>query len=92
MVWAPFLAGALDSALREGAVACIVSSGGFADRGLGSLPGGDESELVKGVRTCSDAVRPGYGMVPEAENTDEAMLEADVSERELVSRSLRDAP
>lgn len=50
-VSAPFLAGALDGALREKAVACIVSFGGFADRGLGSLPGGDESELVKGVRT-----------------------------------------
>jgi hypothetical protein len=92
MVSAPFLAEELDGALCERAVACIVSFGGFADRGLGSLPGGDESELVKGVRTCSDAVRPGYGMVPAAENTDEATLEADVSERELVSRSLRGAP
>lgn len=42
---------ALDGAVREGAeVACIVSYEVFADRGLGNLPGGDESELVKGVR------------------------------------------
>lgn len=45
------LLGALDGAAREEAeVACIVSYEGLADRGLGSLPGGDESELVKGVR------------------------------------------
>lgn len=31
-------------------------------------------------------------MVPEAENTEEATLEAEVSERELASRSLRSAP
>lgn len=92
MVSAPFLMGALDGALCEGAVACIVSFGGFADRGLSSLPGGEESELVKGVRACSDAVWPGYDMVPAAENTDEATLEADVSDRELVSKSLRRAP
>lgn len=54
------------------AAACIVSFGGFADRGLGSLPGGDESEDVKGVRACSEAVRPGYDMVLEAGNRDEA--------------------
>jgi hypothetical protein len=47
------LAGALDGAAREAAVLCIVSYEGLADRGLGSLPGGDESELVKGVRACS---------------------------------------
>lgn len=42
---------ALDGAAREEVkVACIVSCEGWADRGLGSLPGGDESELVKGVR------------------------------------------
>jgi len=48
------LLGAVDGAAREEAVAFIVSYGGLAERGLGSLPGGDESELVKGVRACRD--------------------------------------
>ena len=87
MVSAPFVAGVLDGAWR-----CIVSYAGFAARGLGSLPGGDESELVKGVRACRDAVRPGFDMVPVAEKTDEATLDADVSDRELVSSSARRAP
>lgn len=47
------LVGALDGAAREAAVLCIVSYEDLADRGLGSLPGGDESVLVKGVRACS---------------------------------------
>lgn len=42
------LSGALDGAAREEAVA-------FMERGLGSLPGGLESELVvRGVRTETD--------------------------------------
>jgi hypothetical protein len=53
MVWVPF-SGALDGAAREEAVAFIVSYEGLADRGLGSLPGGDEPELVKGVRAWKD--------------------------------------
>lgn len=72
--------------------ACIVSFGGFADRGLGSLPGGDESELVKGVRACSEAVRPEYDMVLEAGDTDKAALEKKVSGWELVSRPGRSGP
>lgn len=74
------------------AVECIVSFGGFADRGLGSLPGGDESELVKGVRACREAVRPGYDMVAGWENSDEVALEAEVSDQELASRSVRCGP
>jgi hypothetical protein len=53
MVWVA-LSGALDGAAREEAVAFIVSYEVLADRGLGSLPGGDESELVKGVRAWKD--------------------------------------
>lgn len=48
------LFGALAGAAREVEVACIVSYAGLADRGLGSLPGGDESELVNGVRALRD--------------------------------------
>ena len=53
MVWVA-LSGALDGAAREEAVAFIVPYEVLADRGLGSLPGGDESELVKGVRACRE--------------------------------------
>ena len=46
------LLGALDGA------ACVedevVSCESLEERGLGSLPGGDESELVKGVRACRE--------------------------------------
>jgi hypothetical protein len=48
------LSGALESAAREGAMVLIVSYEGLAERGLGNLPGGDESELVKGVRAWRD--------------------------------------
>lgn len=48
------LIGALEGAAREEAVALIVSYEGLAECGLGSLPGGDESELVNGVRAWSD--------------------------------------
>jgi hypothetical protein len=41
---------------------CSFSCEGLAERGLGSLPGGDESVLVRGVRACSDAAWPGYDM------------------------------
>ena len=47
------LVGALDGVAREAAVLCIVSYEDLVDRGLGCLPGGDESVLVKGVRACS---------------------------------------
>lgn len=47
------LVGALDGAAREVADLCIVSYEDLVDRGLASLPGGDESVLVKGVRACS---------------------------------------
>jgi hypothetical protein len=50
MVSAVTLFDALDGAARE-AVAFIVSYEGLAERGLGSLPGGLDSELVKGVST-----------------------------------------
>jgi hypothetical protein len=53
MVWVA-LSGALDGAAREKTVAFIVSYEGLADRGLGSLPGGEESELVNGVRAWKD--------------------------------------
>jgi hypothetical protein len=47
------LIGALDGATREAVLLCIVSYEDLVDRGLGCLPGGDESVLVKGVRACS---------------------------------------
>lgn len=47
------LAGTLDGAAREVACLSIVSYEDFVDLGLASLPGGDESVLVKGVRACS---------------------------------------
>lgn len=50
--------GALEGAAREEAFVLIVSYECFADRGLGSLPGGDESELVKGVSACRDMAGP----------------------------------
>jgi hypothetical protein len=63
------------------AVACGSSCENFADRGLASLPGGDESELVNGVRACSDAARPGYDiLVLGGENMDEWLLERELSE------------
>lgn len=46
------LVGALEGAAREAAVFCIVSYDDLVCRGLGCLPGGDESVLVKGVRAC----------------------------------------
>lgn len=86
MVSAADFVGALEGAWREEEkVACIVSCEGFADRGLGSLPGGDESELVKGVRACSEEVRPGYDIVV-GENTDEAELGIELSEPAPFSR------
>jgi hypothetical protein len=46
---------ALDGGARmEDEVACIVSCESLEERGLGSLPGGEESELVKGVRACRE--------------------------------------
>ena len=71
---------------------CIVSFGGFADRGLGSLPGGDESELVKGVRACREAVRAGYDIVSDWENSGDAALETEVSDQELANRPVRRGP
>lgn len=52
MVSVPLI-GALDGAACEATVLCIVSYEDLEDRGLGCLPGGDESVLVKGVRGCS---------------------------------------
>jgi hypothetical protein len=49
------LLGALDgAACVEDEVVGIVSCESLDERGLGSLPGGDESELVKGVRACRE--------------------------------------
>lgn len=58
------LAGALDGAARRGADVFIVSCEDL-DRGLASLPGGDESVFVTGVRACS--VFPDHDMVLSAE-------------------------
>jgi hypothetical protein len=48
------LLGAFEGAAREEAAGFIVSYEVLTARGLGGLPGGDESELVKGVRACRD--------------------------------------
>lgn len=40
-------------AARERAALSMVSYADMVDRGLPSLPGGDESVVVKGVRGCS---------------------------------------
>lgn len=54
---------------------------GFAERGLGSLPGGDESVLVRGVRACMEVGWPVYDILQSAvENTDEAVLATELSE------------
>lgn len=83
-----FLTGAPGGALcEEAVVACIVSCEGFADRGLGSLPGGDESVLVKGVRACNDALCPGYDIVMAVEKTDDAELGTELSEPAPFSKS-----
>lgn len=91
MVSVAVLREALGGTWCETEVACIVSYEGFADRGLGGLPGGEQSELVKGVRACSEAVRSGYGMVPDDEKTGEATLERELSDARLFSKSPRRA-
>lgn len=69
---------------REGSVEVA----GLAERGLRALPGGDESVLVKGVRACMDAVRPGCGMLLlGVENTEGAELSSELSEATPFSTS-----
>jgi hypothetical protein len=66
-----------------------VSFEGFADRGLGSLPGGDESVLVKGVKVCNDAAWAGYDMLlVGVEETEAAELANELTETISFSRSL----
>jgi len=50
MVSATLLGAVAGAVCAAAAVACIVSYESLEERGLGNLPGGDESELVKGVR------------------------------------------
>jgi hypothetical protein len=76
---------ALDGAVRAEAdvaciVACIVSCESLDDRGLGNLPGGDESELVRGVRACRELLCPERDMVGGAEKVEEAGVDAEESE------------
>jgi hypothetical protein len=68
-------------------VACMVSCACIAERGLGSLRGGDESVLVKGVRAWSDGLRPVYDMLCAAEKMEEAALADELSEPVRSSRS-----
>jgi hypothetical protein len=57
MVWATLLGALAGAAREEDEVACIVSCEVLVEeRGLGSFPGGDESELVKGVRACKEGL------------------------------------
>jgi hypothetical protein len=76
------------SRCEEVIVACKVSFEGFAERGLGSLPGGDESVLVRGVRACKDAACPAYDILLWGlEKTDDAELARELSEPTLFSTS-----
>ena len=73
---------------EEAIAACAGSFDGFAERGLGSLPGGEESVLVKGVRACRDAACPGYDILLWAEEkTDEVELALELSEPTPFKRS-----
>ena len=70
-------------------VVCNVSFEGFADRGLGSLPGGDESVLVKGVKVCNDAAWAGYDiLLLGVEETEATELASELTEPIQFSRSL----
>jgi hypothetical protein len=89
MVSVRILDGPETAALCEAIVACSGSYEGFADRGLGSLPGGDESELVRGVRAYNDADCPGCDILLAAEKTEDAELAREESEPTPFSRSLR---
>jgi hypothetical protein len=83
------LLGALDgAACVEDEIGCIVSCESLEERGLGSLPGGDESELVKGVRACREIFWPERDMVEGAEKVEEAGVGAEESESTSSSRSL----
>lgn len=71
-----------------GVMACNVSLVDFAGRGLGSLPGGEESVLVRGVRACNDAPCPGYAIVISVkEKTEGVELARELSEPIPFSRS-----
>lgn len=74
------LSGALDGAACAEAVAFIVSYEGLAERGLGSLPGGDESELVKGVRAWREAGGPARDMAEGAEKVEEVVVGVELPE------------
>lgn len=82
-----FLGGPTGALCEEAIVADSVSFEGFAERGLGSFPGGDESVLVKGVRAWSDAACPGYDILVLAENTEVTELAREVSEPTPFSKS-----
>jgi hypothetical protein len=63
---------------EEEVVACIVSLEGFAEHGLGSFPGGDESVLVNGVSAC---ICPAYAIfVLVEEKMDEVELDTELAE------------
>lgn len=63
---------------EEEVVACIVSLEGFAERGLGSFPGGDESVLVNGVRAFICAAYAIFVLVEE--KMDEVELDTELAE------------
>ena len=73
--------GALAAASREDVIACIVSLKGFAERGLGSFPGGDESVLVNGVSALRAGGCPGCAILVLAdENMDDVVLDTELAE------------
>lgn len=72
--------GPMFSALDGAACVCIVSYERLVERGLGSLPGGDESVLVKGVRACADEGWPERDMALAAEKMDECDVGVEVVE------------
>jgi hypothetical protein len=83
------LLGAPEGAERvEVEVARIFSCESLCNRGLGNLPGGDESELVRGVRACRELLWPERDMVDGAEKVEEAGVGVEESESASSSSSL----
>lgn len=87
MVSGPLLGALGGAARREAEVACIVSYAGLDECGLGSLPGGDESELVKGVRALRAVWCPERDMAEGVEAMEEACVGVEAAESRSISSS-----
>lgn len=87
MVLGPTVDALAGGGRAEAEAAYIVSYEGLADRGLGSLPGGDESELVNGVRALRAVGWPARDMAEGAEKVDEACVGVEQAESTSLSSS-----